>query len=498
MSFKELQRICNIICPDERQTEFIEFYKERELNGLYYVNFYNDSQAISISCPNHITHHEATTYLINMRYSSKSMNTALNHAQYIKKFLDFLLIWNIDDIMQTDLLILLIAFVEYLTYLRLPNPKYKSIQWSTVTKVPLHDRALYTNIVSIGQTAEGFMQQTNWSDLSYVTISQTLSGAIDYLMFLAERTNRYSKLKTKLKELPHTVKTITTELSGTLGPTKILKIDTNSILNLAGLRPTKSKAIISLELKIFTEDQCKEFTNAIPSKNHQDKLLFYILEHFGLRRSEVANLQIDTSTIPDNILFKTDTVLEEELKENLKGDIWYCKETQRWNLSVIERDIDDINSQLKTGSRVIPHDYDNSYFVSLLIKALKHRVILERKSKERNYFLFISQQNGNIGKKISGKAVYDKFTRIVNKLYNSSGVDLQNFTPHSFRHYFATYQIRVRNRSLEDVSNWLGHSTVEITRQTYLHYIPTEYRDVNIVEKMKDTIELNTSNTLTY
>ena len=88
MSYLQLHALCNIVNKEERQNAFARFYRNKKLNGLHYVNYYNDTQNISISCPNHSTHHEATSYLILMKNGSSSINTVINHSQYIKKFLD--------------------------------------------------------------------------------------------------------------------------------------------------------------------------------------------------------------------------------------------------------------------------------------------------------------------------------------------------------------------------------------------------------------------------
>lgn len=489
MSYLQLHALCNIVNKEERQNAFARFYRNKKLNGLHYVNYYNDTQNISISCPNHSTHHEATSYLILMKNGSSSINTVINHSQYIKKFLDYLLIWDI-NILKDDLLIVMVGFVEYLKCLRRTNPpQHKSIQWSTVTSIPLHDKALSSNVVAIGMTNDGFMEQGRWEDMSYESISQTLSGALEYLMFLKERTKAYSNLQLNL--LPRKHISSNSMLSGTLGRKKVEVVDTNSILKQTGLEDKTVKASISLELKVFTETQCNLFTQHISPSNHQDKLLFYMLEHFGLRRGEVVNILIDTSTLPDRLIFMNDSNLHEHLKKNLKGDLEYVEPLGKWVCSVVKRENIDSRSQHKTGSRMIPLDFNDSTFLTLLGNALKQRELLVRNCEYKHSYLFVSQKRGNKGGPITGFAVYKKFCRIVNKIYKKTDVDLTSFSPHSFRHYFATYQIRVRKRSLDDVSSWLGHTSVETTRQTYLHYIPDNYEDTNIVEDITRTFEIN-------
>jgi site-specific recombinase XerD len=50
---------------------------------------------------------------------------------------------------------------------------------------------------------------------------------------------------------------------------------------------------------------------------------------------------------------------------------------------------------------------------------------------------------------------------------------LEQYVPHSLRHFFATYHIK-RGIPLNVVSEWLGHSSPQTTYETYFHWCPVK------------------------
>ena len=180
---------------------------------------------------------------------------------------------------------------------------------------------------------------------------------------------------------------------------------------------------------------------------------------------------------------------QEYIKNNLKGDIEYSHSLNKWICSVVERENTDYRSQHKTGNREIPLLFNQDLFTEALVNALKHRQILIRYCDIKHPFLFVSQKQCDKGLPISGSAIYSKFCTIKENIYKEKGIDLSEYSPHSFRHFFATYLIRVKNKKIDDVSEWLGHSTPETTRKTYLHYISDEAENTNTVEDMMDTFK---------
>ncbi|WP_160670505.1 site-specific integrase [Clostridium sp. C8-1-8] len=482
MSYKDLLKISNIIDHKVRLITFAKHYKSIKLDGLYYVNFITSSNTLSISHPDHRTHHEATAYLL-FKKSYNSINTAKNQAHHLKKFLDYLLIWDL-DILQDDLLVILLGFIDYLRNIEANNSSYtKSIRWATVTEVPLHQQAYtYGQISKIAFSKDGFMDQKTWNELSYESILQAVSASIQFINFLKERTTYYKDLC--ITSLPVKARYKESMLSGTLGKNLITIIDIKSMLDSVGLKPIKDKKSLILEQKVFTVNQADTFINFIPQQHHQNRLLFHILKFFGLRAAEAANLMIDTSSLPTNLLFMEHFKAREFIKNNLKGDIEYSNHINKWVCYVVERDNQDYRSQHKSGSREVPFLFSEELFLDLLLNALKEREVLIRYTKKKHSFLFVSRQNQNKGNPITGQTIRKRYTHYADKLHKEYNIDLKNFSPHSFRHFFATYLIRVRKEDLSDVSRWLGHSSIEITRKVYSHYIPTNDRNINIVEDM--------------
>ena len=65
----------------------------------------------------------------------------------------------------------------------------------------------------------------------------------------------------------------------------------------------------------------------------------------------------------------------------------------------------------------------------------------------------------------------DSLMALCRKLTRKSGVE--PFSPHSFRHYFATRLVKA-GVPLAKVSKILGHSSIAVTEKTYLHLLPSD------------------------
>jgi integrase len=63
----------------------------------------------------------------------------------------------------------------------------------------------------------------------------------------------------------------------------------------------------------------------------------------------------------------------------------------------------------------------------------------------------------------------DDFTRAARK----AGLPKQ-FIPHSLRHYFASTAL-ARGIPITDVSQWLGHRSIEVTYRIYRHLMPSAW-----------------------
>ncbi|MFT9496168.1 tyrosine-type recombinase/integrase [Anaerosolibacter sp.] len=481
MSYSQLLKYSDNLDHSLRLIDYARYYSRLELEGLHYVTFIKESNILSISCPDHSTHHLATSYLI-VKSSEYPINTVKGRANDLKKFLDFLMLWDIDP-GDVDLLRTLEAFTDYLRNIRLEKVKKHSIEWSMATEVPLHTQASTKGkVVSIGYDNAGFKHVKNWHELSYSTISQTVGTAVQYLFFLKERTRQYQALPLNL--LPVTSKYNKSILSGTLGKKQQTYVDIRAILSRVGLKAPVIKKNMILRQKVFKPDEFEFFMNAIPTHHRQNRLLFYVLGWFGLRASEAANIMIDTTTIPKNLVFMEFHEVREYIKKNLRGDIEFSQHIEQWVCSVVERDNEHYRAQHKSGSREVPLLFSEEYFLDLLVEALLERELLMQYATETHSYLFVSLRKR--GNPITGASVGEKFTNLVNKINKKYKRDFKTFSPHSFRHFFATYLLRIKRKSISDVSRWLGHANEEITRDTYSHYLPNK-KDIE-KEVVKDMI----------
>ena len=76
-------------------------------------------------------------------------------------------------------------------------------------------------------------------------------------------------------------------------------------------------------------------------------------------------------------------------------------------------------------------------------------------------YVFVNLWGGQVGRPLCYRAVYD----LVVRLRHATGID---FSPHSFRHTYATWLLR-RGAGVESVKELLGHASVATTIDTYGH-----------------------------
>ena len=76
-------------------------------------------------------------------------------------------------------------------------------------------------------------------------------------------------------------------------------------------------------------------------------------------------------------------------------------------------------------------------------------------------YVFVNLWGGQVGLPLCYRAVYD----LVVRLRHATGID---FSPHSFRHTYATWLLR-RGAGVESVKELLGHASVATTIDTYGH-----------------------------
>lgn len=494
MSYSNLFKIENIQDKSKRLIEYAKHYQNVTIHGLHYVNFDKYTNTISISHPNHRTHHLSTSFLIKQK-DSVSINTVRSYASNLKKFLDFLLVWNL-DLNNCDLLIVVSAFISYLRCIDTNSaPKFSNtmIYYSTLSKIPLNNSALSCgNVIQLGYDSNGFMRINNWiSTSSQQTIKDAAIDALEYLKYLKESTEQYKTIN--YNDIPMKASTSNSMLSGTLGKKKYEHPDMDFILSFAGFKKdTTFKNPVS-NLMVLSLDEVNLLIDAVPPSNFRDKLLFQILKCFGLREGEASSLKIDTSNLSVNYMFLDKETAKKELKEKLLGDIVYNPEIKKWTCIVSNNNSDRYDSQAKTGSRIIPLLFPKDPFEDALLYGLIQRTIIMKQTKKEHNFLLINVGNKvDRGNPISGTTIYDRFKATAKKLKQSKNLDLKDYSPHSIRHFFATYLIKSKKYSILDVSRFLGHSDEVTTVTTYYHYIDKDAveddESKKILEKLKEQV----------
>ncbi|WP_209121202.1 site-specific integrase [Alkalihalobacillus sp. BA299] len=474
MSYSELLKISNILNPNERLKKYASYYKSKELTGLYYVYFALKENTLAICDPDHSTNHYSTSYLLTRKYTGVPINTVRSEANDLKKFLDYLYIWEI-DIMSGDLLVILEGFVDYLRLLDSDLNIQNVVEWSLVTKVPLNETARNLGkVVKVSSSDKSHLVVLDWAELNPKTIRKTLTTTIKYIEFLKRRTNKY--FETDLHQLPIKQKIVNGLIVGTSGTIKTTHYDVQAIMRNLNIQ-TEKRFIESLPFNsIFTEEQLNCFFSEI--NNNQDKLMFSILRYMGLRAAEVAGLKIDFSTMPNGFLTMDYFTAKNYLKTSFVSDIELFRHPDRdfWVCNVIDRDNEDHRSgHKKTGeNRSIPWLFGQELFLDLLYLALIERQILIRHASSDHGYLFVSRDRKAIGRPITGQSVAKKFETISKRLKRKKELDLTMYSPHTFRHFFATYLLKELKYQIDDVSRWLGHSSINITRDTYLHWLPSQ------------------------
>lgn len=205
----------------------------------------------------------------------------------------------------------------------------------------------------------------------------------------------------------------------------------------------------------------------------------------GLRVSEAAGIWIDIESIPKDLFHMDHLDAKSLLKKNIQGDIRYSNLYEGfWVCEVVNRNNLDFRSGIKNrnAQRMIRLDknFSEDDFTMLLFEALRERRKFIRHEIKDHGYLFVSQNHKNMGASITGSTIARKYENIIKRRLPPEEQNVfQRFSPHSFRHFYATYLIRVLQRPIYDVSRSLGHQNTEITRETYLHFLPESYQDLD-------------------
>lgn len=485
MNYTKLEGIANVADHKSRLLLFSEIYKSVEVKGFHYVNFIPGTNTIVIADFNNQILHYPTTYILTKKINQSDVNTVRGYAADIKKFLDFLMIWNISDLNTVNLRVILEAFIDYLQLLskfELIMRNKLSIEWSFTNRIKLNTFGESGGTVIPVKTDNlGNLVVREVSDYPPKTISKIINTIASYLEFLKKRTQKYASLK--LEDLPHKLKRIENYKSGTAGPAKIVCVDIAQILHEVGLKGVSKDYIVKLPADaIFNTEEIKELFSVF--NNAQDRLLFTILINFGLRIGEAAGIKLNVSTLPANLLRMDYHQAREHLRNSFICDLEYVTSHGKsfWVCNVEDRGQQDYRSSYKKHGeqRQIPWLFNQEELLDLILEALRERQVLLRHLNAPDHgFLFVSRNRKNRGAPINGKSIEKKYEQNIKKLKLRSGIELNRFSCHTFRHFFATYMLKVLEIQIDDVSRWLGHSNTETTRTIYSHWIPRKENSPN-------------------
>lgn len=476
MGYQELINIAGLYKEEDIINKLCSDYYKKKINGLYYFEYKSATNTTAIISPQHIVHHESTCFLIDIKHSATKINTVLSKGRDLKKFLDFLLIWDIDlSDFDVNLKVVIIGFIAHLRVI--DQYRFRPVaNWSFLTKIPMHEKAQNIGkVLSVGYNKNDIMEEQRFEKYSIHQIATTISTVLAYLDFLKDRTHKYKNINVSI--FPFKARKISrkTLVSGITGSMEEIVYDINALLELAHLDTDDlDSEVKTLEEEIFTQQEIELFMSSIDDNDHQNKLAFNMLKCFGLRRAELSNLIIEPNSLPKKFYDWDFNDAVAYLKENLKGDIVYSSEFGWWVCTVKKRGGENRNKQNKTKNRkvrLLRSFMTSDDFATLLTVYIQERqFMIEQSGSDNHKYLFISNSNRSRNLPITGATIYSRYYSIAEKSPIRDRLLL--FNPHTFRHFFATYLIREKKIEISDVSELLGHSDPQITRKIYLHYLP--------------------------
>jgi len=513
MGYKQLLDIAKYMSETVRLVAYARYYKSLSINGLHYRHQVERSTAIAICKPNHTTHHEATTFLMSQLYDKKiGIRTVEGHAKNLKKFLDFLMVWGLEDELEKihlipvkkggtfPLEVILFGFADYLRCIPSgfkPFSELKgrshSIEWTILKSIPLNKHALAEgNLLPVIRSDFNKLKRADWCEYQPGALGPIIYTACAYLEFLRDRTKRYEQLP--IEQIPRKqVRDKDSLVSGTTGSREYIIFNVDYIAKDSVTDGPSGGGALSVtpiaSSEVFSESDANSFFKLLnPYEDAQDLLLFTILRYFGLRPGEASAIRINPSTIPANLYLYHQA--REQIAASLGVKLQYLKEhglhgnwviETGWKTKASKRSVPLISHKARdpyTGEQIRFPTQDE--FTDLIYWALvQRRDFMSHYSGADHGYLFVSKSNNSRGKPLSEKGVYSKFTIIAKKLFQHTAgqVDIRSFYPHTFRHLFATSLLLRFRRPKEEISKWLGHSSVAVTVDTYIHWIPDSNAD---------------------
>jgi integrase len=334
--------------------------------------------------------------------------------------------------------------------------------------IPLHQVALSLGkIIAIGPIDNLLaLERKEWSEYPYETIEKSVETAIEYYKWLQKRTLKYKDLPIDL--IPQAIVRTRSLKSATAGEGKKQVNAVRAILAQVGLKPSSNLVIRPFkQSKLILPDQADWFLSTL--KSSQDKLIFFLLRYFGIRASEVASLRVNPSTIPN---LRDPIAAKELIKKQLLGNIKWDKFGGFWFIQIEE-------SKTNNGIRTIPFlaawGLEQDWLTHLIYESLFERQALIETGLGKNSdhgYLFVSRHHAYRGQPITGESVLKKFNYLASKLASKDDCkyDLTNgYSPHSFRHLFATLLILQDPQDDARITLLMGHGSTVTTKRIYFH-----------------------------
>lgn len=191
----------------------------------------------------------------------------------------------------------------------------------------------------------------------------------------------------------------------------------------------------------------KELANELLRVTRNDDLypLIYVTMCCGLRRSEVLGLQWDSIDYDEN------RIIIKHTRVNYRG-------------AVVEKD----KTKNKSSYRTYPlTDNIKQLLMNLKKRENENRLIFGESYIDNDYIF-----KWDNGKPYSPDYVTDKFTKLLVKN------NLPHIRFHDLRHTCASLLLN-DGKQLKDVSDWLGHSSIETTANIYGHLDKNRKQDIS-------------------
>jgi len=488
VGYHELFHYASLLSKAGRLAAYNSYYCSLQISGLHYAYFLSSSNTIAVCTARHETHELATTYLLLQKANGLAINTVRFEAHALKTLLDFLTLWDL-DLRDGDLLVILQAYTDYLRLIRHNWRPRSVLEWSVLSQVPLKKHASSDSCHEDSGELGG-LSKTDGRERAAGAIERLLYVSVKYLRFLQTRTVRYAGLS--FQQLPVRQKRIWGVISGTAGSRTVPVVDLRAITGERGVRSRWNKINSLPSDAVFSLDQANLFFQYTPGA--LNKLLFATLRCLGLREAEAAGLTIDPETIPPSFFRMEYFQAKRWLRNHLRGDLKYVHlhSKGRWVFSVIDRGNPDYRASHKRAGerREVPWIFPADDLEDLLINALRERTELIQHQPKDHGFLFVSGDHRRRGAPITGQTVYKKYHAIAKRARKGNPESvLHRYSPHTFRHFYATYLLKVLKRPIDEVSLWLGHSTTEITSTFYAHWMSDKEEEGQFtVARMKQVI----------